>query len=118
MSHVSKYKMRIKDIDTFKKILSAEGISYRENVRTKLYGSNQVNAEVEFQIPGWRYPCAVTIEGEILYDHYGSSSSTFNKLGNLVKEYNKELVMSKVFGFAQNWWEEEVKDGLKITVEC
>lgn len=118
MSHVSKYKMRIKDIDKFKAVLEANNIAFRENVTTSLYGSNRVNAEVEFQLEGWRYPCAVNLQGEILYDHYGSASKTFSKLGEVVKDYNKELVMSKIFGFATNWWEEEVKDGLKITVEC
>lgn len=118
MSHVSRYKMKIKDIDALKRVLDTQGIPYRENVKTKMYGSQMSNSVVEFKLEGWRYPCSVNIDGEIMYDHYGSRSNTFQELGETVKMYNKEVVMGKVFGFASNWWEEEIKDGLKITVEC
>ena len=118
MSHVSKYKMMIKDIEVLKKVLTANGILYKENVKTSLYGSSRVDAALEFKLEGWRYACAVTKDGEIMYDHFGSSSNTFQNLGLTIKAYNKEVVMSKVLGFATNWWEEEIKDGIKLVVEC
>lgn len=118
MSHVSKYKMKVKQLDSLKNVLKTKGIPFRENVKTHLYGSNRVQAAIEFKLEGWRYACAVTADGEIKYDHFGSESSTFNQLGELVKDYNKEVIMSKVFGFATNWWEETTKDATILTIEC
>jgi len=118
MSHVSKYKMKVKNLEALKGVLKSKGISYRENVTTSLYGSNRVKADLEFKLNGWRYPCAVTSDGDIMYDHYGSESKTFSYLGELIKDYNKEVIMSKVFGFATNWWEETTKDATILTIEC
>lgn len=118
MSHVSQYKMRCKDLSALKQVLDSKGISYRENVMTQLYGSNKVNAALEFKLPGWRYSCAVDEEGVIHYDHFGSQSNTIHLLGETVQEYNKAVIMPKIFEFAQNWWEEKNPEYVDILVEC
>lgn len=119
ISHTSKYKCRIKNIDMLKAVLDDKGITYRENCTVNLYGSNRAKAELAFKLDGWQYECAVTADGEILYDHYGSKHGTKGLLGETVKEYNKQSIMAKVWGagFVMNSWEEEVKDGTKIVIE-
>ena len=117
MSHVSKYKMKAKNFTALKSVLKAKGIVYKENCAVKMYGSNKVEAKVAFKLPGWRYECAVTEEGEILFDHFGSKYDTFERLGETVQAYNKEAIMDKAMGFALNWWEESVTDGIKLVLE-
>ncbi len=117
MSHVSKYKHKVKDFEALKNVLDRKGIKYKENCMTSLYGSNKVKAEVAFKLPGWRYEVAVTSEGEILFDHYGSSSGTIGLLGETVKEYNQEVVMQEVNCMGVHWWEEEMEKATKLVLE-
>ena len=117
MSHVSKYKHKVKDFGVLKSVLDSKGIKYRENCMASLYGSNKVKAEVAFTLPGWKYEVAVTSEGELMYDHFGSSSGTFHLLGETVKDYNKEVTMQKVYGLGVNWWEEEMDKATKLVLE-
>ena len=118
MSHVSKYKMKVKDIVTLKSVLKAKGVQFKENCTVKLYGSNKVDCVVAFGLKGWKYECAVTKDGDIMFDHFGSKSNTFDRLGEVVQEYNKQAIMKKAYGFAENWWSEPlVNDGIKIILE-
>ena len=117
MSHVSKYKMKISELSVLKSVLKKQGIKYKENCKVSLYGSNRVEAALAFQLPGWKYQCAVTKDGDIMFDHYGSSSSSFDRLGETVQAYNKQAIMNKAYGFATNWYESQVKEGIKITLE-
>ena len=117
MSHTSRYKMKCKDFTVLKSVLEMKGVEYRENCTVSLYGSSKVEAKIAFKLPGWRYECAVTEEGEIMFDHFGSKSDTFDKLGETVQAYNKEAIMNKAIGFAQNWWEETTKDSVKLVLE-
>ena len=122
MSHVSKYKHKVKNLSALKSVLEREGIPYKENCTVNLYGSNRVKADLAFKLPGWRYEVAVTKEGELMYDHYGSQSNTLQKLGETVQAYNKEVIMARVYGLmaegvSTNWWEEVTKEGTKLILE-
>ena len=119
MSHVSTYKGRVKNIDKFKEVLDNRGIKYKENCTVSLYGSNKVKAELAFKLEGWRYEIAVTENGDIKYDHFGSQSNTFQELGMVLKEYNKGVIMDKMWemGGMSNMWEVEVKDATKLVIE-
>lgn len=117
MSHVSKYKHKIKDISTFKKTLDSLKIPYKENCVVDLYGSNKVKAKLSFKLEGWRYSCAVTEEGDIMYDHFGSQSNTMEKLGLTIKDYNKRAIMNKALMFSTNFWEEDLQKATKLVLE-
>ena len=117
MSHTSKYKMKTKNFTILKNVLESKGIKYRENCTVKLFGSSKIEAKVAFKLPNWRYECAVTEEGDIMYDHYGSSIKSFSELGETVQAYNKEAIINKALNFASNWWEESATEGVKLILE-
>jgi len=118
MSHTSRYAMKVKDTITLKSVLKAKKIEFKENCKVQLYGSNKVDAAISFKLDGWKYECAVTKDGDIMFDHFGSKSHSFDRLGEVVQEYNKQAIMKKAYGFAENWWSEPlVNDGIKIVLE-
>jgi len=116
MSHVSKHKSKVTEINVLKTILADKGIKYRENCKVDLYGSNKIDAMLAFNLPGWRYECAVNKDGEIQYDHYGSQSNTFAKLGEVIQDYNVAAVMEKAWLMSTNVWQENLKSGVKKVI--
>lgn len=117
MSHISKYKMKIKDRNTLKATLGKNNIKFRENCTVKMFGSNKVEAELAFKLPGWKYECAITKDGEIMFDHWGSKSNTFEQLGKVIQLYNKDAIIAKAFGVTKNFWEEKCEEGIKLVLE-
>jgi hypothetical protein len=119
MSHVSTYKMRVVELDILKAVLEEKGIEYKENCVVTMYGTNKVNAAVAFKLPGWRYECAVKADGEILFDHFGSESNSFERLGETVKAYNISAVKAEAWGIdnLQNVWEQEIKGATQVILE-
>jgi len=117
MSHVSKYKSKVGNLDTLKTVLDDSNISYSENCIVKMFGVNEVEAELAFKLPGWQYQCAVTKDGEIMFDHWGSESNSFDELGRLIQSYNKEAITAKAFGITKNFWEEKCEAGIKLVLE-
>ena len=97
MSHTSTYKVKIKDVDLLCK--TAEELSYqvtRGNHIVNLWSDNNVQAVASIKIDGWRFPIAITSEGNILYDHFGSKPNTMEKLGSLIQRYGLDLIRNNL----------------------
>jgi hypothetical protein len=92
MSHVSIFGEKITNVARLAEI--AEGKGYVVGYGTvKMYGQNTVESELSIRLPGWNYPVAVTKEGEVKYDYFGSKYGSFDLLGELLQEYNVEMVL-------------------------
>lgn len=107
MSHISIYKQVIKDLDTMEKLCKRHGIKHRVAASgailiVKQYGSNEVKAKMGIHLKGWGYEIAITAEGKINYDNWGSESGSMDRLGRLVQEYNKEVILQQAYMSASN----------------
>lgn len=90
MSHISKYGHLITNHNLFFQVCKAKGykvITGKQQVKS--FGRNSVEAIGSIQIPGWRYPIALTEKGELQYDHFGSGAGTMEKLAETVQQYNE-----------------------------
>jgi len=121
MSHISTYQgVKIKDINLFLNCARAKGhqVQLGEQV-VRQFGSNAVNAVASVKLQGWRYPLAVTSNGEIKYDHFGSNTNTFDHLGNLVQKYNEEAIAQSIdYGQVTNFYKEKMENGdMKLVFE-
>ena len=89
MSHISTYAIKIQNINYFLNICENKGYSViRGEQVVKQFGSNSVNCVGSVLIDGWRYPIAITSDGELKYDHFGSQLNTMELLGKTIQEYN------------------------------
>jgi hypothetical protein len=91
MSHNTKYAKRITDISTFCGVAEKFGkvTSVPEGLEVRMYGGNTVkDAVAEVKLHGWQYPIAITKDGDLIYDHWGSATGTMDNLHELVQEYN------------------------------
>ena len=98
MSHTSTYKHKIKEVNRLVNIAAKLGYAVRaeDKLTVHHFSRNSVSAEVAIMIPGWKYEIAIKKDGEILYDHWGSEANSFQKLGELVQTYNKELIANSI----------------------
>lgn len=98
MSHVSVYKTIIKDVPLLCN-LANDLYSYKvreESHSVNFWGRLNTKAIASIHIKGWKYPIAITKEGEIHYDHFGSEPNTMSKLGTLLQEYCVSLITNKI----------------------
>jgi hypothetical protein len=115
MSHVSTYEARISYLELFKQAAISKGYTTKEKTTVNLFGRNNVEAELAIQLPGWRYDVAVTKEGEIKYDFFGSQKGEgiFEQLGELIQDYNYFELMDKTpWEYQKNEYTE--KNGDKV----
>ena len=97
MSHVSTYKELITDIALFCQTVNELGHQAIAGTTTvKQYGSNRVPAVAEIRITGWQYPIALTEEGELKYDHFGSQSGSMEAFQGVLQEYNQRVVVKNM----------------------
>ena len=95
MSHTSTYKHKVKDVETFLKIAKNLGATVRKDeqgLTVKQFSRNEVHCFAGVKLPGWKYEIAITEDGEILYDHWGSEANSFDKLGRLIQSYNQRVI--------------------------
>jgi len=121
MSHTSAYKHKIKEVNRLVNIAAKLGYRVRTQDKPTVhhFSRNFVSAEVAIMIPGWRYEIAIKKDGTILYDHWGSQANTFQKLGELVQTYNKELIANSIpYNEIENYYHKEEKNGdVKMVLE-
>jgi len=113
MSHTTKYKKIIKDVDLFMETAEKEfGYKVKRGEQTvKLFGSNITQAVGSVLIDGWKYPLAITAKGEILYDHFGSKANTMEKLGKLLQRYSTDHIIKNIpMDKVQHFFGTAVKD--------
>jgi hypothetical protein len=109
MSHTSTYQTLVKNIDLFCSLAEQEGHkvkrSINNDIEVKQYGSNWVSGcAAEVHLNGWRFPLAIKPNGEIMYDHWGSSANTMEDFGLLLQTYNKtEIANYLPFDQIQNY---------------
>ena len=117
MSHVSTYTIKVTDIDLMAKVATDLGCSVRFNVTVDLYGRNKVEHATAIKIPGWNYEVAVTEEGEIKYDFFGSQhgEGIFERLGEILQETDRRAV-TRLIG-TEFYTQEEMEDkSIQISV--
>ena len=119
MSHTSKYKVKITDVNLF--CQKAEELGYEvEKVKMKfrLYGSNEVDGVASIKVKGWEIPLVISEKGEIFYDHFGSAHGSMENFHSLLQDYNQDLTINSLpMDIVQNYYIEEIKEGRKIVVE-
>lgn len=118
MSHISKYKHKVKDLNILKSVCESMGFEFVEGKQAvKMYGNQQVSEDVaaSIKLPGWRYSIAIGIDGALSYDHFGSESDSFDRLGELVQTYNVEAIAQEFWatGLGNNLFVEGMEDGSK-----
>ena len=114
MSHISTYAgAKILNIPILLVIATAKGYKIIDGQQVvKQFGSNQVECVASVMLPGWRYPIAITAEGELKYDHFGSAPNTMEHLGGLVQRYNEEVISLNIdYSQVQNFYKEKLPDG-------
>jgi len=119
MSHTTKYKEMITDVDLF--CQKAEELGH-EVVRTKmkfrLYGSNEVDGVASVKVKGWSIPLVISEKGEIFYDHFGSATGSMENFHSLLQDYNQDLTINNLpMDIVQNYYMEEIEEGRKIVIE-
>jgi hypothetical protein len=97
MSHVTVHGQKITDISRLCNIASKKGYDvYEESQFVKLYGRTAIKALASIKITDWRFPLAITPEGEIKYDHFGSKPGTMELFGEMLQEYNESLTFDHI----------------------
>lgn len=102
MSHTATYDKIITNIKTFCNVASKLGHKVKlaptgQTIKIQQYGQNWVNdAVAEVHLDGWRFPLAIKESGEILYDHWGSAAKTMDHLGEVLQEYNHQLISDNI----------------------
>ena len=124
MSHVSTYKTRIANLDIFKKVCIDHDCTIYEGETVKMFANNKVDAALGVKIPGWKYMIAVTEDGELKYDNFGSQSGSMDTLGEIIQSYNLESIQDSLYGaqldsdaIENHYVEEQANGTLKLVVE-
>lgn len=124
MSHISTLKQRITNIDLFCEIAKNRGYKVTttadgEFLTSQQFGRNKVQAKAQIEIPGWKYPIAITENGEVKYDHWGSKPKTMELLGETIQQFNEEHILQNVpYDQLQNWTTRKVANGgVEIVLE-
>ncbi len=63
-------------------------------------------------LKGWKYEIAITAEGQIRYDNWGSNVGSMSVLGRLVQEYNKEVILQQAYMTSKNVMVNEQENGV------
>ena len=113
MSHISTYKCKINNLDTFKEICEEEGQYFQEGVhKVEMFGCQSVDAVASFRLPGWKYAIAIDESGNLKYDHWGSEGGhrSFQLLNKLVQSYNERETLKAAFGEGYSVWAEDAHE--------
>lgn len=117
MSHITKHTgQKISDIKTFLEVAANHG-EMLETETVKMFGTQEVKAVCSVLLKGWRYPIAVNSQGEVFYDHFGSEANSFDRLGEMLQDYNQTATMKEIpYDLVQNNYTEELANGDKKLV--
>lgn len=120
MSHVNTYQQTIQNIDFFLHVCKQRGHEVILGTQTvNLYGTNAVKCIASVKIEGWQYPIAVTEEGELKYDHWGSQPGTMEQLGLTIQDYNDQALANAIpYDEIMNHYKETLENGdIRVTLE-
>lgn len=117
MSHVTKHSVKVSDLKLFCHIAKELGYQVGEKGTVRLYGSNIVKDAVPVHITGWNYPLAITADGAIHYDHFGSQHGTMEKFHELMMGYNEQVTIRNIpMDLVHNYWTATLEDGRRKLV--
>ena len=95
MSHVTKRKSSIKDIEILKKACTRTNSEYQGLGTAKTWSRQDISGHL-VQLRGWRYPIAIQPEtGQIEADNYGGKWGKQERLDELQQGYAVEAVKAK-----------------------
>lgn len=120
MSHISTYKTKIQNIDFFLNVCKAKGYDVLHGEQTvQQFGRNRVNCVGSVLVKGWRYRIAITADGELKYDHFGSQANTMELLGEAIQDYNLQSLNANIpFDEIQNHYQETLENGdIRVVLE-
>lgn len=116
MSHISTYKFKVKDIEILQAVCKEKGIEFKIGEQeVRQFGRQEIKAVASFKLEGWKYSVAVTEDGSLLYDHWGSEPDSMHKLGLLVQEYNKSVILNNAVFECESSFEEVMEDTEGLT---
>lgn len=118
MSHTTKRKSAIKDVDILKKAIERiPGAEYQGVGRAQRYGGQATSGHI-VKLPGWNYPVTVDLTtGECSYDNYGGHWGKEEVLDKLNQGYAVEAAKAKAE--EENRECEEIKlddGGIKLVI--
>lgn len=117
MSHNSIYSQMISDKELFFKEVKKIGGTVEEfatEQEVTMFGRNQATAIAAIKLPGWKYNIALTKEGNLVYDHWGSQSDSMAIFHAAITNYNENVIAKNIpLDLVSNSWTEMTKDGEK-----
>ena len=118
MSHTTRRKSAIKDVDILKKAVARiPGAEYQGIGRANRYGG-QANQGHMVKLPGWNYPVTIDLAtGECTFDNYGGHWGKDEQLDKLNQGYAVEAAKAKAE--EENRECEEIKlddGGIKLVI--
>lgn len=118
MSHVSEYGQKVRDKDMFLEVCEQLGYPVRRGDLTiRQFGRNKVRGVAGIKLPGWKYEIALTEDGKLLYDHWGSAPDTMDTLGLTIQRYNDAKVRTEIpYDEIEDWSQTELENGDKEIV--
>ncbi|MGD9156883.1 MAG: hypothetical protein PVG39_00620 [Desulfobacteraceae bacterium] len=100
MSHISIFKHKITDLNSLKKVCLGKGITFTQVANGKVTGEfyrDQTHSGVaKIELSKWRYPLIIDEEGRIHYDNFGSQTGSMDQFGDLLQDYNMEVVKQNI----------------------
>jgi len=114
MSHNSEYGQKVNDPNKFRNICRKYGHEVIEANRVHLYGNNYVDCAFAVHLKGWKYPIAISAEGQVYYDHWGSAPETMGHLGEVFQAYDLARTVDIIpLDEVQNYFIETLPNGDK-----
>lgn len=99
MSHISTWKHKITNIAALIMVCKKLGYEFRherEEFNVSMYGSQVQKGIACVKLPKWRYNLVIGKDGEIFYDHFGSTDRNMEQFGEFLQEYNETAIMETV----------------------
>lgn len=119
MSHISEYGHKVADIEYLQTVCDQLGIELKVGEQlVSTYGGQSEDAVASMHLEGWQYPIAIKKDGTIAYDHWGSDSGSFDRLGEVVMAYNEVAMVAEFWadGEGHNCYDTKLLDGEKLLV--
>jgi hypothetical protein len=111
MSRISKYKAKVADLNSLQEACEQLGFEFKLRSTVRMYGSNKVDAVASVKLPGWRYEVAIDANGQVYYDHFGSESTSFDRMGEMIQTANVVAETNKAIeAGVYNYWVDEVEE--------
>lgn len=101
MSHISIFKHKITDLAALQKVCIMKGYQFikakeGESIVGDFYRDQKYAGIAKVVLPKWRYPLVIDEQGQIHYDNFGSEFGSMDQFGDMLQDYNMEVVSKTV----------------------